>query len=155
MNLLKRLNAPFVGSAIAALCFLVVSMLDAAPVGIGLICLIGVVQGALPQHEPMTFVAGILATTLVFLGLGLLFGNSISAGFVMVPFLAAIILLYAIVAFCISSVVTRLWRHVVSGPRPDDMFWQGLRRVDSGRLVFAASPSRKFVTTLYCGTIHE
>lgn len=117
MNVVKQLNTPFVGGAIAALCFLFTSMFDAAPVGIGLVCLIGVVQGALPQHELMTFAAGILAMMLVFLGLGLLLGNSISAGFVMVPFLTALILLYAIVAFCFGSVISRLWRHFVSGPR--------------------------------------
>lgn len=114
MNLLKPLIAPFVSGAIAALCFLVASMLDAVPVGIGLVCLIGVIQGALPRHELMTFVAGMLAMMVVFSGLGMLFGNSISAGFVMVPLLTALILFYAVVAFFISSMVSRLWRHFVA-----------------------------------------
>ncbi|WP_313705706.1 hypothetical protein [Massilia sp.] len=116
MNLLKRLNTPCVSGAIAALCFLVASMLDAAPVGIGLVCLIGVIQGAFPRHELMTFVAGMLAMMVVFSGLGLLLGNSIPAGFVMVPLLTALILFYAVVAFFIGSVVSRLWRQFVSRP---------------------------------------
>ena len=115
MDLLKRLNAPFVGGAIAALCFLVAAMLDAVPVGVGLVCLIGIIHGALPRHELMTFVAGVLAMMAVFSALALLFGDSFSAGFVMVPLLTALILFYAIGAFFISLVVSRLWRHLVSG----------------------------------------
>jgi hypothetical protein len=65
MNLLKRLNVPFVAGAIAALCFLIAFRLDAAPVGIGFVCLIGITQGALPRHQLMTFVAGMLAIMVV------------------------------------------------------------------------------------------
>ena len=116
MTLLKRLNAPFVLGAVAALCFLVAAMLDLAPVGIALVCLIGGIQGAHPQRELMTFVAGTLAMMVVFSGLGLLAGNSIAVGVVMVPFLTALILFYAIGAFFLSLVVSRLWRHLASRP---------------------------------------
>jgi len=114
MNLLKRLKAPFASGATAALCFLVTAMLDAAPVGIGLVGLIGVIQGAHPRHELMTFVAGVLAMMIVFAGLGLLFGNSIGVAFVMVPFLTALILFYAVSAFFVSLMVSRLWRNFSS-----------------------------------------
>ena len=116
MTLLKRLNAPFVLGAIAASCFLGASMLDVAPVGIGLVCLIGGIEGALPRRELITFVAGMLAMMVVFSGLGLLAGNSISAGLVMVPLLTALILLYALGAFFLSLMVSRLWRRFVSRP---------------------------------------
>lgn len=116
MTLLKRLNAPFVLGAIAALVFLVAPMLDVVPVGIGLVYLIGGIQGALPRPELMTFVAGMLAMMAAFAGLGLLLGNSISAAIVMVPFLTALILFYAVGAFFLNLMVSRLWLHLVSGP---------------------------------------
>ena len=115
--MLKRLKIPFIGGAIAALCFLVAFMLDAAPVGIALVCLIGVIQGARHRHELMTFVAGMLAIVVIFSVLGLLFGNSISAGVVVVPFLTALILFYAVGAFVISLLVSRLWRRLASRRR--------------------------------------
>lgn len=91
-------------------------MLDVGPVGIALVCLIGGIQGALPQRELMTFVAGMLAMMVVFSGVGLLAGNSISAGLVMVPLFTALILFYAIGAFFLSLMASRLWRRFVSRP---------------------------------------
>ncbi len=114
VTLPKRLNAPFVSGAIAVLCFVGASVLDVVPVGIGLVCLIGIIQGALPHPELMTFVAGMLATVVVFSSLGLLLGDSISAAIVLVPVFTTLVLIYAIGAFLTSLILTRLRRYIVS-----------------------------------------
>lgn len=114
MILLKRLNAPFVSGAITVLCFVIASTLDVVPVGIGLVCVIGIIQGALSHPELMTFIAGMLATVVVFSSLGLLLGDSISAAVVLVPVFTTLILLYAVGAFLTSLILTRLWRYTVS-----------------------------------------
>lgn len=110
MSLQRRMNAPFIAGVIAALQFLVTGILDAVHAGVGLVCLIGLIQGALPRPELVPFAAGVLGMIVIGSGLGILLGNSISAGVVMVPFLTAFILFYAIGAFFISLMVSRLLR---------------------------------------------
>ncbi len=110
MSLQRRVNAPFIAGVIAASQFLVTGMLDAVPAGNGLVCLIGLIQGALLRPELVPFAAGVLGMMVIGSGLRILLGNSISAGVVMVPFLTAFILFYAIGAFFISLMVSRLLR---------------------------------------------
>lgn len=99
----------FISGVLALLLFIAAGAASITPLGIAGVSLLSLVLGALKRPSFSLYAGGILFALAIFTTLGLLFGASASAGIVMVPFIAAMVFVYASVAFFTGRLVAKVW----------------------------------------------
>lgn len=104
----------FIAGVLTLLLFMLAGSLSATPVGLVGACLIGAALGAFRRPSFVAYAGGIISALSICCAVGLLFGESLSAAIVMVPFILMLVLLYAGAAFFVGRLGVILWHRITS-----------------------------------------